>query len=119
MSAMDGPARAPHGAASSPSDPLPSRAMKKLLIVAAAVAALAAAGTVLTQRADAAEVPVHHPTRLAHVGDAQQLVVVTGVSRTSTHATLRTYQQDVTGTWWEPLPVVPARIGYGGWVPAA
>lgn len=93
--------------------------MKKLLIVAAAVATLAAAGTVLTPRADAAEVPVHHPTRLAHVGDAQQLVVVTGVSRTSTHATLRTYQQDVTGTWWEPLPAVPARIGYGGWVRAA
>jgi len=93
--------------------------MKKLLVVAAAVAVLAAAGTVLTQRADAADLPVYHPARLAHVGDAQQLIVVTGVSRTSTHATLRTWQRDVTGTWWQPLPAMPARIGYGGWVLAA
>jgi L,D-peptidoglycan transpeptidase YkuD (ErfK/YbiS/YcfS/YnhG family) len=93
--------------------------MRKLLVVAAGLAVLAAAGVVLTQRADAAAVPVYHPTRLAHVGDARQLVVVTGRSRTSTYATLRTYQKGANGTWTERYAAMPARVGYGGWVPAA
>jgi L,D-peptidoglycan transpeptidase YkuD (ErfK/YbiS/YcfS/YnhG family) len=93
--------------------------MRKLLIVAAGLAVLAAAGVVLTQRADAAALPVYHPTRLAHVGDARQLVVVTGRSRSSTYATLRTYQKGANGTWTERYAAMPARVGYGGWVPAA
>ena len=93
--------------------------MRKLLVVAAAVAVLGAAGTVLTQRADAAAAPAYHPTRLAHVGDAQQLVVVTGPSRTSTHATLRTYQKGSGGAWTERFPATAARIGHAGWVKAA
>jgi L,D-peptidoglycan transpeptidase YkuD (ErfK/YbiS/YcfS/YnhG family) len=93
--------------------------MKKLLVVGAGLAVLAAAGVVLTQRADAAAVPVHHPSRLAHVGDARQLVVVTGQSRTSTSATLRTYEKAADGTWSERFAAMPARNGYGGWVKAA
>src|SRR5919112_1740943 len=93
--------------------------MKKLLVVMVAAAGLAAAGAVLTHEADAATVPVYHPTRLAHVGDAQQLVVVTGRSRTSTYATLRTYQKNSNGTWSERFAAIPARNGYGGWVKAA
>jgi L,D-peptidoglycan transpeptidase YkuD (ErfK/YbiS/YcfS/YnhG family) len=90
--------------------------MRKLVVVAIGVAALAAAGVVLTQRADAAAAPVYHPTRLAHVGDAQQLVVVTGKSRTSSYATLRTYQKNANGTWTATFSAMPARTGYKGWV---
>ena len=90
--------------------------MKKLLVVAVGVAALAAAGVVLTQRADAAEAPVYHPTRLTHVGDARQLIVVTGRSKTSSYATLRTYQQAADGTWTAKFAAMPARNGYKGWV---
>jgi L,D-peptidoglycan transpeptidase YkuD (ErfK/YbiS/YcfS/YnhG family) len=90
--------------------------MKKILMVAIAAAALAAAGVVLTQQADAAIVPVYHPTRLAHVGDAQQLVVVTGRSKTSSYATLRTYQKAADGTWTAKFAAMPARNGWNGWV---
>jgi L,D-peptidoglycan transpeptidase YkuD (ErfK/YbiS/YcfS/YnhG family) len=87
--------------------------------VAAGLAALLATGIVLASRADAASVPPYDPTRLAHVGDARQIVVVTGVSKTSTSATLRTYQLGAGGTWTAKFAAMGARIGYGGWVPAA
>ena len=93
--------------------------MKKLLVVAAGLVVLAAAGLGLTQSADAAAVPVYHPTRLAHVGDARQLVVVTGASKTSSYATLRTYRKNADGTWSAQFAAMPARNGYGGWVAAA
>jgi L,D-peptidoglycan transpeptidase YkuD (ErfK/YbiS/YcfS/YnhG family) len=66
-----------------------------------------------------AVVPSYDPTRLAHVGDARQDIVVTGTSRTSTYATLRTYAKADDGTWSARYAAMPARIGYGGWVPAA
>ena len=90
--------------------------MKKHLVMTMVAAALAAAGVVLTQQADAATVPVYHPTRLAHVGDAQQLVVVTGRSKTSSYATLRTYQKAADGTWTAKFAAMPARNGWNGWV---
>jgi L,D-peptidoglycan transpeptidase YkuD (ErfK/YbiS/YcfS/YnhG family) len=93
--------------------------VKKLIVVAIGVAALAAAGVVLTQKADAAAVPAYHPTRLAHVGDAQQLIVVTGKSKTSSYATLRTYQKNANGTWTAKFAAMPARNGYKGWVVAS
>ena len=89
--------------------------VKKSLVVVAAAAVLGVTGIVVAQRAGAAEVPVHHPTRLAHVGDARQLIVVTGVSIPSTHSTLRTYQQAADGTWSERFPAMAARNGSGGW----
>lgn len=82
------------------------------------VAALLAAGVVLARRTDAA-VPPYDPGRLAHVGDARQLIVVTGRSRTSTYATLRTYRLGVDGRWTARFAAMPARNGYGGWVPAS
>jgi L,D-peptidoglycan transpeptidase YkuD (ErfK/YbiS/YcfS/YnhG family) len=109
----------PHGAARTSPDPLSSASMKKLLVVAAGLVVLAAAGVGLTQSAEAAAEPVYHPTRLAHVGDARQLVVVTGTSKTSTYGTLRTYQKNADGTWSEQFAAMPARNGYGGWVEAA
>ncbi len=92
--------------------------MKKLLAVVAGAAVLLTGGVARTSWAGAAEVPAYHPARLAHVGDAEQLVVVTGRSRTSSHATLRTYHKGPDGAWTERFPAMPARNGYGGWVPA-
>jgi L,D-peptidoglycan transpeptidase YkuD (ErfK/YbiS/YcfS/YnhG family) len=89
--------------------------MRKLPI-ALALAALLAAGVVVAAHAEAATLPPYHPTRLAHVGDAQQLIVVTGVSLTSTYASVHTYQKKADGSWTQNLPAMPARIGYGGWV---
>jgi L,D-peptidoglycan transpeptidase YkuD (ErfK/YbiS/YcfS/YnhG family) len=89
--------------------------VKKSLVVAAAAVVLVAAGAVVTQQAFAAEAPVYHPTRLAHVGDARQLIVVTGVSIPSTYSTLRTYQLGANGTWSERYPAMAARNGYAGW----
>jgi L,D-peptidoglycan transpeptidase YkuD (ErfK/YbiS/YcfS/YnhG family) len=93
--------------------------MRKFLVIGAGLAVLAAAGMVLIARADAATEPVYHPSRLAHVGDAQQLIVVAGASRTSTYATLRTYQKNANGTWSAKFAAMPARNGWKGWVPAA
>jgi len=61
-------------------------------------------------------VPSWFPTRLAHVGDARQLLVVVGTGRT--YATLHAYQREPAG-WREVVPAMAARIGYGGWVWAA
>jgi L,D-peptidoglycan transpeptidase YkuD (ErfK/YbiS/YcfS/YnhG family) len=93
--------------------------MRKSPVIGAALAVLAAAGMVLIARADAATVPAYHPTRLTHVGEARQLVVVTGAAKTSSYATLRTYQKNADGTWSAALPAMAARNGYKGWVPAA
>jgi L,D-peptidoglycan transpeptidase YkuD (ErfK/YbiS/YcfS/YnhG family) len=90
--------------------------MRKLP-TAVALAALLAAGVVFAARAGASATPPYDPARLAHVGDARQLVVVTGVSRTSTYATLRAYQKNADGAWSATFAAMPARIGYGGWVP--
>ena len=88
----------------------------RAVAVVAGLGALVAAGVVLSVRADAATVPPYDPTRLAHVGDARQLIVVTGASRTSTSATLRTYRLGGDGRWAAAFPAMPARTGYGGWV---
>jgi L,D-peptidoglycan transpeptidase YkuD (ErfK/YbiS/YcfS/YnhG family) len=92
--------------------------MKKLPQVAAlvlGVTALVAAGVVLSRRADAGTVPPYDPARLTHIGDSRQLIVVTGVSRTSTYSTLRTYQLGANGRWTTAFAAMPARNGYHGW----
>ena len=43
--------------------------------------------------------PPFHPSRLAHVGDSRQLVVVTASSWSTSRATLRAYRQDKHGHW--------------------
>jgi L,D-peptidoglycan transpeptidase YkuD (ErfK/YbiS/YcfS/YnhG family) len=93
--------------------------MKKIPQVSAlfvGLTVLVAAGVVLSIRADAAAAPPYDPTRLTHIGDARQLVVVTGVSKTSTYATLRTYQLGADGKWTAKFAAMPARNGYKGWV---
>ncbi|WP_255657195.1 L,D-transpeptidase [Actinoplanes sp. L3-i22] len=62
----------------------------------------------------AAAVPV-----LAHVGNARQLIVVTGHGWKSTTATLRAYQRGADGKWRQTFAAMPARTGYGGWAWAA
>jgi L,D-peptidoglycan transpeptidase YkuD (ErfK/YbiS/YcfS/YnhG family) len=93
--------------------------MKKPAVIVAVVALLFGAGMLSTQRADAADVPAYHPSRLTHVGDAQQLLVVAGESRTSTYATLRAFWKKSDGSWAQAMPSMAARNGYGGWVKAA
>jgi len=63
--------------------------------------------------------PPWFPTHLTHVGDARQVIVVTGVSMTSTYAVLRAYQRGTDGRWRDAFPPMPARNGYGGWQWAA
>ncbi|GAA4608571.1 L,D-peptidoglycan transpeptidase YkuD (ErfK/YbiS/YcfS/YnhG family) [Actinoplanes octamycinicus] len=59
------------------------------------------------------------PDRLAHVGNARQLIVVSGAGWSSSHATLRAYQRGPDGKWRQVFGAMPARSGYGGWVWAA
>jgi L,D-peptidoglycan transpeptidase YkuD (ErfK/YbiS/YcfS/YnhG family) len=63
-----------------------------------------------------ASVPAWSPTRLTHVGDARQLLVVVGTG--GTYATLHAYQREEHG-WREVVRPMAARIGYGGWAWAA
>jgi L,D-peptidoglycan transpeptidase YkuD (ErfK/YbiS/YcfS/YnhG family) len=81
------------------------------------VAVLILGLTVIGVPASAA-VPGYFPTRLAHLGDARQVIVVTGSSRTSTYATLRTYELGTDGAWRQTFAPMAARSGYGGWVAA-
>ncbi|MEU4562403.1 L,D-transpeptidase family protein [Actinoplanes sp. NPDC023936] len=55
------------------------------------------------------------PAGLTHVGDAKQLIVVSGKSWSSTYATLRAYQRGGDGKWRQVFGAMNARTGYGGW----
>lgn len=63
-----------------------------------------------------ATTPSYFPTRLAHVGDARQLIVVTGTSTGSSYASLRAYSLGADGVWRQTMPTMAARTGYSGWV---
>jgi L,D-peptidoglycan transpeptidase YkuD (ErfK/YbiS/YcfS/YnhG family) len=80
---------------------------------------LIAVGLGRPEPAGAATAPVYHPSRLAHLGDARQVVVVTGRSATSSYATLRTYQLGADGTWTARFPAMAARTGWHGWAVAS
>ncbi|MEU4695248.1 L,D-transpeptidase family protein [Actinoplanes sp. NPDC023714] len=56
------------------------------------------------------------PAGLSHVGNAKQLIVVSGRSWKSTYATVRAYQRGTNGKWTQVFGSMSARIGYGGWV---
>jgi L,D-peptidoglycan transpeptidase YkuD (ErfK/YbiS/YcfS/YnhG family) len=66
-----------------------------------------------------ADEPRYHPSRLAHVGTAGQVIVVTAPSWGSTHATLRAYERDGDGGWRAVIGATPARLGWSGLAPAA
>ena len=74
----------------------------------------------LSPGVDTAEagVPPFHPTRLGHVGDSSQVVVVTSRGWSASHATLRAYEQDAGGTWHLRHGPWAARVGWNGMVRA-
>jgi L,D-peptidoglycan transpeptidase YkuD (ErfK/YbiS/YcfS/YnhG family) len=61
--------------------------------------------------------PPYHPSRLTHLGDARQVIVVTAPSWSATHATLRSYGKGADGAWRLQQAAVPARLGYKGFAP--
>lgn len=77
---------------------------------------VAPTGTVVAQ---AGERPPFHPSRLTHLGDARQVVVVTSSSWSSNRARLRTYDRAAEGAWRLRLGPVDARVGRNGFAPAA
>lgn len=79
-----------------------------LLLVATALVA-----TVLVAPAAASAEPPYHPSRLANVGTAGQVIVVTAPSWRSTTATLRAYERVGDG-WREVIAATPARLGWSG-----
>lgn len=80
-----------------------------------AVVTTALAGLAAVPSASATE-PAYYPTRLAHVGDAAQLLVVTGNSSISSYATVRAYERGADGVWRLAFSPMAARSGYAGWV---
>jgi L,D-peptidoglycan transpeptidase YkuD (ErfK/YbiS/YcfS/YnhG family) len=84
------------------------------IVAAVAGSALVAAGAIVAATADAAVAP-YDPARLTHLGDARQVVVVTGAGRTSSYATLRTYERGANGAWKAAFQAMPARNGWAGW----
>jgi L,D-peptidoglycan transpeptidase YkuD (ErfK/YbiS/YcfS/YnhG family) len=64
--------------------------------------------------APAVSAPPYHPSRLAHLGAARQVVVVTSSSWSTWHATLRAYGRDADGHWHLRLGPWRARVGARG-----
>jgi L,D-peptidoglycan transpeptidase YkuD (ErfK/YbiS/YcfS/YnhG family) len=90
--------------------------MRRLLAAGVVLGAVVAGlGVVRALSADAAAVPAYHPTKLANVADARQLIVVVGNSKTSTYGTVYTYQKSGS-SWKVKFAAMPARNGYAGWV---
>jgi L,D-peptidoglycan transpeptidase YkuD (ErfK/YbiS/YcfS/YnhG family) len=87
---------------------------RTMRFVAASLTAGLLALTGLGAPAVAAAEPRYHPSRLAHVGDAGQVIVVTAPSWRSTTATLRAYERDGAGGWREVVGATPARLGWSG-----
>lgn len=91
--------------------------MRRRLALAAALALTA--GMAVVTPADGAERPSYHPSRLAHVGNAGQVIVVTAPDSRSTHGTLRAYERDGNGGWRQVVGATPARLGWSGLTLAA
>lgn len=84
-----------------------------------ATALLAAAALTFGLAVPSAAEPVFHPSRLAGIGQAEQVVVVTAPSWTSTTGTLRTYERTKGQDWRVVVDATPAFLGYGGLAPEA
>ncbi len=96
----------------------PIRPIRRILAAGVALAVLV--GTPLLAGPPAqAGVPPHHPSRLAHVGNAGQVIVVTAPTSTTSHGTLRAYERDGEGGWREVVGATPARLGWSGLALAA
>ena len=72
--------------------------------VGAVLAAALVAVTLVWQPAMAATVPAYHPSRLTHLGDARQVVVVSARKWSSSYAMLRTWEREAAGAWQRRLP---------------
>ena len=79
--------------------------------VAAVLVAVVALLTLLPAPAQAAAVS---PTRLTHLADARQAVVVTSTSWSTSYATLRTWEKGSDGVWRQKFSPMVARLGYNG-----
>jgi L,D-peptidoglycan transpeptidase YkuD (ErfK/YbiS/YcfS/YnhG family) len=66
-----------------------------------------------------AAVPAYHPSRLSHVADSRQVVVVTSKGWGSSYALLRAYRQDAQGEWHLRFGPWRARVGWNGMARAA
>lgn len=88
---------------------------RDLLRAGAGALAVGLVGSAETASA-ATTVPPWHPTRLTHLGDASQVVVVAASSWRTTWATLRGYERSGAGTWREVVPATSARLGSRGLV---
>ncbi len=84
----------------------------------AVVALVAAVAPLLVAPQASARVPAYHPSRLSHLGNAQQVIVVTTPSWRSSYATFRTYRKAADGRWHAIFSPVRARIGSNGFVRA-
>lgn len=71
-----------------------------------------------TSGASVERVPRFHPSRLTSLGEAQQVVVVTSGSWSSSRARLRAYERTAAGSWRLRLGPVAARLGRNGFSPA-
>jgi L,D-peptidoglycan transpeptidase YkuD (ErfK/YbiS/YcfS/YnhG family) len=91
------------------------RIRRPLLAVGLAAGCLAA--VLGPAPASAATAPL--PTRLTHLGDARQVVVVTSSSWSTSYARLRAYGQDADGVWHLRYGPMKARLGYAGFLRAA
>lgn len=91
--------------------------MMRRLFGACTLAIFVAIAALVGPNAAAAAVPAYHPSRLAHVGDARQMIVVVGRSPHSSYAILRAYSKGRDGVWRQHFADMKARIGYAGWVP--
>jgi L,D-peptidoglycan transpeptidase YkuD (ErfK/YbiS/YcfS/YnhG family) len=78
--------------------------------------ALAAVLTVglLPASSAAADEAAYHPSNLANVGSAGQVIVVTADSWRTSYATLRAYERDGEGRWRMVVDATPARLGWSG-----
>lgn len=89
--------------------------MRMRRVLGGALAAVVVALTVPASATSAiADVAPYHPSRLAHVDGAGQVIVVTAPSWRSTHATLRAYERDGDGGWRQVVDATPARLGWSG-----
>ena len=86
---------------------------------ALSIAVIAAATVLSASPVHAAREPAYHPSRLANVGDARQVIVVTAAGWSSTRGTLRAYERGADGQWQEALPSTGAWLGARGMAPAA
>ena len=94
--------------------------MKRLsasLAAVAVVGALALGAGATSASGD--DVPRYFPSRLAHVGNAGQVIVVTSPTSTSSYGTLRAYERDGNGGWRQVVGATLARLGWSGLALAA